>query len=432
MQRRDFFRAFAAIGLSPALNLPVAGKSPPTPAPRAQAPWPASGSAHYWTWIREQFDVPPDETYFNVGTYGARPRQVTDALVNHLREIDRTITHYDYRPEHPSYFAGYHKYEELREKVGSLINARGREVALVQNSTMGSNFIAHGLDLKAGDEVLITDQEHPGALGPWELREKRDGIRVRKLAIGAPPADPGEVLRVVTEAIGPRTRVIAVPHITSKLGIVLPVREVCELARPRGIFTVIDGAQAVGQLRVDVKAIGCDAYVTSPHKWLLAPAGNGLLYVREERMKDVWATLASATWNDYQPADGVFRLMQFGTGSLGLLVGLEAAIDFYKKVGAERIEQRILELSSRLRAGLGQIPRARIYSPTHAALACGLVAWGIEGVTGPRLMDEMWNRRKIRVRSVDDKMVRQSAHFYNRPEEIDATLATARDLALGK
>jgi len=164
----------------------------------------------------------------------------------------------------------------------------------------------------------------------------------------------------------------------------------------------------------------------------LAPAGNGLLYVRAERMRDVWATLASATWNDYEPADGVFRLMQFGTGSLGLLVGLDAAIDFNKKIGADRIEQRILDLSNRLRAGLRQIPRARIYSPTHPALASGLVAWGIDGVPGPRVMDEMWNRRKIRVRSVDDKMVRQSAHFYNRPEEIDATLAVARDLTAGK
>src|SRR5712664_2213267 len=225
MQRRDFFRAFADIGLSPAVTLPLAGKPPP--APRAQGAWPAPTSAHYWTWIRQQFDVPPDESYFNVGTYGARPRQVTDAMVNHLREIDRTIAHYDYRQEHPSYFAGYREEQELRAKVGALINAHGREVALIQNSTMGLNFIAHGLDLKPGDEVLITDQEHPGALGPWELREKRNGIGVRKLPIGAPPAEPGEVLRVVAEAIGPRTRVIAVPHITSKLGIVLPVREIC-------------------------------------------------------------------------------------------------------------------------------------------------------------------------------------------------------------
>jgi isopenicillin-N epimerase len=428
MRRRDFFRAFAAIGLSPAVTLPLAGRPPS--APRTRDLWPAPTSAHYWRWIRQQFAVPLDEAYFNVGTYGARPRQVTDAVVDHLREIDRTIAHYDYRPEHAEYFAGYRKQEELRAKVGSLINATALEVALLQNATMGSNLIAHGLDLQSGDEVLMTDQEHPGACGAWELREKRQGIHLRKLPIGAPPADPGAVVRVFADAIGPRTRVIAIPHITSKLGIVLPVREICELARQRSIFTLIDGAQALGQLPLDVKAIGCDAYTTSAHKWLLAPAGNGVLYVREERMRDVWATLASGNWNDYQPADGIFRLMQFGTASLALLIGFDAAIDFYKKIGADRVEQRVLELSNRLRAGLRQIQRATIYSPSHPSMACGIVAWGIDGVTGPQLMDELWNRRKIRVRSQDDKMVRQSAHFYNRAEEIDATLATARDLAL--
>jgi selenocysteine lyase/cysteine desulfurase len=275
----------------------------------------------------------------------------------------------------------------------------------------------------------MTDQEHIGNKGPWELREKRDGIVVRKLAIGMPPADPDAVVRVFADAITPRTRVIDVPHITSKLGIVLPVARICEIARPRNIFTLIDGAHGVGHLPVDVKAIGCDSYVTSPHKWLLAPVGNGWLYVSEDRLRDVWATLASANWNDYDPADGAFRLMQFGTANLSLLVGLAAAIDFHNKIGAQRIQQRILELSNRLRDGLKTIERAKIFSPTHPAMACGIVTWGIDGVTGPRLMDELWNRRRLRVRSQDDRMVRQSCHYYNSAEEIDATLEIAKSLA---
>jgi selenocysteine lyase/cysteine desulfurase len=191
---------------------------------------------------------------------------------------------------------------------------------------------------------------------------------------------------------------------------------------------MIDGAQAVGQLRVDVKAIGCDAYVASPHKWLLAPVGTGVLYVAENRLKDVWATLASGNWNNYEPADGAFRLMQFGTANLSLLVGLDAALEFYKTIGPERIEQRILELANRLREGLQKISRARIHSPTHPSMACGIVTWGVEGVSGPALMDELWARKKIRVRFQDETMVRQSVHFYNQPEEIDATLEVAASI----
>jgi isopenicillin-N epimerase len=426
LQRRDFVRSLTALGLWP---LSEAAAAPP-PAAVAQAEtWPAASDPRYWRYLREQFAIPADEAYFNVGTYGARPRQITEAVVEHMREIDRTITHYDYRPEHPEYFAGYRKQEELRAKVGALINASAREVALLQNATMGSNLVASGLDLQPGDEVLMTDQEHQGNRGPWELREKRGGIRVKKLPIGMPPADPEAVLRVVADAIGPRTRVIDVPHITSKLGIVLPVEKICALARARNIFTLIDGAQAIGHLRIDVKAIGCDAYVASPHKWLLAPAGNGVLYVREGRMNELWATLASGNWDNYEPADGVFRLMQMGTASQALLVGLDAALEFHRRIGPERVEQRVLELSNRLREGLKKTARATIYSPTHPALACGIVTWGIEGVTGPRLMDELWSRKKLRVRSQDEKMVRQSAHFYNSPEEIDATLEVARALA---
>jgi selenocysteine lyase/cysteine desulfurase len=346
-----------------------------------------------------------------------------------MREIERTIAQYDYRPEHPEYIAGYRKQEELRAKVASLLNVSGREIALLQNATMGSSFIAAGLDLAPEDEVLLTDQEHQGNRGGWELREKRSGIRVRKLAIGTPPSDPDAVVRLFADAIGPKTKVIDVPHITSKLGIVMPVAKICELARARGIFTLIDGAQAVGQLRVDIPSIGCDAYVTSPHKWLLAPVGNGVLWVSERRLTDVWATLASGNWNNYEPQDGAFRLMQFGTANLSLLAGFDAALEFHKRIGPERIAQRIKDLSDRLRAGLTAIAKAKIYSPTHPAMTSGLVTWGMEGVAGPALMDELWNRKKIRVRSQDDKMVRQAVHFYNSEDEIDATLEVARALA---
>jgi selenocysteine lyase/cysteine desulfurase len=417
MQRRDFIRLLGAIGFLPA----VSSASP-------AETWPAADDPHFWSWIRSQFSIPAGQAYFNVGTLGACPRQVLDAVVNSMRDVEQTIAEYDYRPEHTEYISGYRKQEELRAKVGALINASAREIALLQNATMGTNLIAHGLDLHFGDEVLLTDQEHIGNKGPWELREKRDGIVVRKLPIGTPPSDPQSVVRVFAEAITPRTRVIDVPHITSKLGIVLPVAQICALARERNIVTLIDGAQAIGHLHIDVKAIGCDAYTTSPHKWLLAPPGNGVLYVRDERIKDVWATLASGNWNDYDPKDGVFRLMQYGTGNRSLLDGLDAAVEFHQRIGPSRVEQRIAELADRLRAGLKTIPAAHVYSPTHPQMACGIVTWGLDGVPGPKLMDELWNRAKIRVRAQDDKMVRQSPHIYNSPEEVDATLGIARAL----
>jgi isopenicillin-N epimerase len=430
MARRSFLQSVTALGL-----WPLTGVSGPAPGADARSPtncakdWVAEDDPNYWSWIRKQFSIPLDEGYFNTGTLGACPRPVMDAIVESMLSMESTIAHYDYRAEHPEYIAGYRPQDALRQKAGSLINASGGEIALLQNATMGINFIANGLDLKPGDEVIITDQEHPGSTGPWDLRAKRQGIVVKRLTIPIPTPDPQTVVKIFTGAIGPRTRVIAVPHITSRNGIVMPVGELCGLARERGVFTLVDGAQALGHLRVDVKKIDCDAYACSPHKWLLAPPGNGMLYLKADRESDIWATLASAQWNNYEPASGVFRLMQFGTANAALLAGLDAAIDFYLRIGPEKIERRIIGLADSLRKGLQATKGVNITSPVHPVLAGAMVTYGVTGVACQALQDELWNRKKIRVRAQSQELVRQSVHYYNSPQEIEGTLEVVRSVA---
>ena len=428
--RRAFFRGLTVLGLWPLTEGRTSASDLAEVArPESQRHWVAPDDPHYWSWIRQQFSIPSEEAYFNTGTLGACPRPVLEAVLESMREMEETIAHYDYRSEHPEYIAGYRPQIELRKKAAGILNATAAEIALLQNATMGINFVANGLELKAGDEVVLTDQEHPGALGPWELRAKRQGIVVKKVVIPVPTPDPETVVGRFADALSPRTKVVAVPHITSHYGIVMPVRQLCDLGRERGAFTLVDGAQAAGQMRVDVKRIGCDAYACSPHKWLLAPPGNGLLYVREERQRDLWATLGSAQWDNYERGSGLFRLMQFGTANAALLVGLEAAVDFYQRVGPERIEQRTLELAEKLRKGLHKIQGVSVYSPVHPALAGAIVTYGITGLTGPDLQDQLWSRKKYRVREAGPLAVRQSVHYYNSPEEVEGTLEVVNLLA---
>jgi len=430
MPRRSFVRGLAALGLWPLTRTPGLASEPDiAPVAASGLPWPAEDDPAYWSWMRQQFSLPPDEAYFNTGTLGACPQPVLKAVFDSMRDMEKTMAQYDYRPEHSEYIAGYRPQVELRKKAGGILNATAAETALLQNATMGINFIANGLELKPGDEVLITDQEHPGSMGPWDLRAKRQGIVVKKLPISMPTAEPQAVVNIFAEALGPRTKVIAVPHVTSRYGMVMPVGELCDLGRARGVFTLVDGAQAVGQMRVDVKKIGCDAYACSPHKWLLAPPGNGLLYVREDRQRDLWATLASAHWDDYEPASGLFRLMQFGTANAALLAGLDAALDFYLRVGPEKIERRTMSLADSLRNGLQTIKGVSISSPLHSALAGAMVTYGVAGLTGSELMDELWKRKKYRVRAQGGSLVRQSVHYYNSPEEIEGTLEVVRLLS---
>ncbi len=425
--RRQFFgTAFAS-----ALFARSAAASPaPVVAPSNRGRWPDPAPLQddeaYWRQLRREFTIPQDEAFFNTCTLGSSPRVVQDAVVDHMRMVDATIAHWDYRPEHPDLFTGYRPELDLRNKLGQLINAPGEEIALIQNATLGANYVANGLTLHAGDEVIMTDQEHVGCESPWQLKAKRYGIYIKKVHIPAPPENPQQLTDLYINATTPQTRVWAIPHLTSATAVLFPVAQLCAEARQRGIISVIDGAQCCGNMKLDMQAIGADAYFSSPHKWLLSPKGTGWLYIRRERLPEVWATVVSGAWDDYH--DGAYRFMQIGSGNLSLLKGYEAAIDFHNRIGPDRVYARLMTLANRLRDGLRQIPQVTITSPTHPDLLSPTTVWSLAGYNGPQLMDALWDRGKIRCRSMGAG-VRQGCAVYCLPEEIDRTLALARTLA---
>jgi len=418
MPSRRSFLASTIAGTVAVRNAHAAGRWP--------EPAPQQDDERYWRDLRREFSIPENEAFFNTCTLGSSPRVVQDAVVNHLRQADATIAHWDYRPENPDWFTGYRPELELRQKLGQLINADADEIALVQNATLGANYMANGLPLRPGDEVIMTNQEHVGCESPWRLRSKRYGIYVKNVAIPVPPESPQQLIDLFLRASTPQTKVWAIPHLTSAFAIRFPVDEMCRIARERGIISVIDGAQCCGHMRLDMRQMGCDAYFSSPHKWLFAPKGSGFLYIRRDRLPETWATVVSGEWDNYN--SGAYRFMQIGSGNLSLLKGYEAAIDFHQRIGPERVERRMMALADRLRAGLRQIPQVHFLSPQHPALLCATTVWGIQGLRGRELMDQLWTRARIRVRAMGDTGVRLGCAIYNTTEEIDRTLATAREL----
>ncbi len=428
LDRRAFLGSAAVSALFGAFRARSAGATPATVEPRRGRMPPAvfQDDEGYWRTLRREFTIPADEAFFNTGTMGSSPRVVQDAVFDHMRMKDATIAHWDYRPEHPDYFTGYRPELDLRTKLAALVGADPDEIALTQNATFGANYMANGLVLRPGDEVIMTNQEHTGCESPWQLRAKRYGIYIKKVTVPTPPQNPQQLIDLFANASTPQTKVWAIPHLTSGTAVRFPVAQMCQIARQRNILSVIDGAQCCGHMVLDLHAMGCDAYFSSPHKWLLAPAGSGFLYVRRDLMPDVWASVVSGSWDDYH--DGMLRFFQNGTGSLSSLKGYEAAVDFHNRIGKERVEARIMALANRLRAGLQQIPGARITSPTHPELLSGTTIWALAGYSGGDLMDALWNTAKIRTRSMGEG-VRQCCHIYTLPEDVDRTLATARQLA---
>lgn len=380
----------------------------------------------YWNHLRWQFLIPEGQAYFNTGTLGASPRAVVDAVAEHLRYVEESLARWDFSGDRPERLAGYRPEKGLRQKLADYVHCELDEIGLTANATMAMNLVANGLDLQAGDEVLITDKEHPGGRSGWDVRQKRHGVVVKEVPVPTSVKEPAEIVRAFAAALTPKTKVLAVPHITSGHGIVLPVRQLCALARERRVLSVIDGAQAVGHLHVNVRELGCDAYFSSPHKWLLAPKGNGFLYVRRDVQERIWTTLASSQWNNYK--EGMFRLQQYGTLNQSLLRGLETAVDFMDRIGRDRIEARVRQLGSYLRGRLSPLTGVTVVTPMHPELSAGITTWGVAGVTGRSLQDQLWALGRIRVRASGESNVRQSCHIYNSLAEIDATVDIARTL----
>jgi isopenicillin-N epimerase len=385
---------------------------------------PHADDAAYWSKIRDQFLLAKDKVFFNNGTIGAMPRVVFERTVEHLRKMATDVADWDYKPGE-EWIAGYGPMTSIRTKTAALLHADASEIALTENVTAAMSYLAAGISIEPGSEILISDQEHPGGQSPWLNAAKRHGATVQMIRIPKPPAGPDEVMQVFLNALNARTRVVAISHMITGAGTILPVKEMCAEARSRGIFTILDGAQCFGHIALDLHEIGCDAYTGCFHKWMLAPAGTGFLYLRKDRAAGVWSTIASSHWNDH--ADDGYRLTQRGTGSLSLLEGCEAALDFHNSIGPERVYARIRQLGEHLREGLRQIPGVRIYTASAPNMAAGITVYSVPGVTGQQLQDEMWKRGRLRPRA-NGPGVRHCTHIFNSPQEIDKALGVVRAL----
>lgn len=424
MGRRAFL-SLSGSALLVAASKPVLAGTPSTA--NSFTPKSDAGDAALFRAVRKEFMFPTDVTYCNTGTLGAMPREVLDAQTNGLRRLEEELPDWPYYQAGGEPLTGYQPLNDIRTHVGNYINAEMDEIAICQNATMGMNFLANGMTFKAGDEIISTDQEHGGCISPFRIMAKRHGAVVKELNLDdAVAKGHAGVLQAFADAITPKTKVIMFSHITSGYGTKLPAKELCKLARDKGIFCIVDGAQVMGTMPVDVKDLGCDAYVASPHKWLLAPKGSGVLYIARDKQADIWTTLASYAWDKYE--DGSFRFMQYGTGSPALIYGLKAALDFNSKIGDARIQKWNMAMTKQLHEGLRDIPNAQMHSSSDPDFWSSATTFGLKNKSSAELQDALWEE-KIRVRGQgDNQRVRFSAHLYVSPDDVVRTLDIVRKL----
>lgn len=376
----------------------------------------------YWAKVHELFYVPDGTLYLNNGSLGLSHRPVVEAMYRHLLESESASTRK--YGEYPWW--GYGPSLEIRQKIAAFIGAEASEVALTRNATEGMNTVATGLDLNPGDEVLLTDQEHPGGRSAWYQRAKRYGIVVKEFEIPKSPKSPDEILERLESVITPRTRVISVSHITTVTGGMLPVKEISRVAREKNIISLIDGAHAIGQLPIDMHEIGCDYYATSPHKWLFAPKGTGVLYCRKGMAEKLWCHTASGSWD--KPELGCERLTNIGTSNYSLLVGLAASMEFQEKLGKELIAERGRYLADYLRRIIVErIPATWFVNGPPPYLSNSMVKAALPLKKLGDFPKGMWEKHRIWLQASDENeklpaSIRFSLPIYIRKRDLDRTI----------
>lgn len=409
ISRRDFSRFLA---LSGSVMLPQQLLA--WPAPLAQTP--ERPDERFWMSVREQFLMPPNLAVMNAANLCPSPAPVLEAMYASTKDMDRDPS-FDNRRKMS---AGK---EEARRLVARFLRVTPEEIVITRNTSEANNIVSSGLDLKAGDEVVIFSDNHPSNNSAWTQKAKRFGYTVSVITQPNPHPGAEYFVEAATRAISPRTRVLAFTHMTSTVGDVLPASELCGLARDRGVLTLVDGASALGILDVDLSKMQPDFYTGSAHKGPCGPKEVGVLYVNARAKERIHPSIISA----YPGAVGISRSMEaMGQRDEPAIIGFGEALNFQTKIGRTAIEQRARSLAQALIAGLGRIDGVHLWTHPDPERSGTVVTFRPGSVDIPKFSAALYNNDRIGCATrtgTDRPGIRFSPHIYNTMAEVDRAVA---------
>ena len=366
----------------------------------------------YWTEIQRAFDV--DRTMINLNNGGCSPAptHVLDQMIRDLKFSNELPVDHMWRVLEP-------RIESVRRDLARDFGCDVEEMAITRNASEANEIMIFGLDLKPGDEVIVTNQNYGRMITAWRQRERRDGIVLKQISFKVPPPSQQYIVDQFKAAITPRTRVIEVTHITNLTGQIMPVRELVELARPRGIEVFVDGAHAYAHFPFTRDDLGCDYYGTSLHKWLLVPIGAGFLYVRKDKQKGLWPLMAAAPEQD----DNIRKYEEIGTHPAANHNAIAAALAFHRAIGAERKIARLRWLRDRwAKRLLAESDRVRVLTPLDSPYSGGIGLFTVEGLDMARLNGWLVEKHRIvntLIAHPEFTGLRITPNVYTTPDEVD-------------
>jgi isopenicillin-N epimerase len=366
----------------------------------------------YWAEIQRAFDT--DRTMINLNNGGCSPTpsHVLEAMIRDLRFTNELPVDHMWRVLEP-------RVESVRRDLARDFGCDPEEMAITRNASEANETMILGLDLERGDEVVVTNQNYGRMLTTWDQRARRDGIVVKPISFKVPPPSMDYLVEQFRQAITPRTKVIEVTHITNLTGQIMPIKEIVDMARPRGIEVMVDGAHAYAHFPFTQKDLGCDYYGTSLHKWLLAPIGTGFLYVAKEKQKKLWPLMAAPTSMD----DNIRKYEEIGTHPAANHNAISAALAFHRGIGSERKIARLRFLRDRWAKRLrSESDRITILTPLDSPYSGAIGLMHVDGMETNRLVSWLFDKHRIvttPINHAEFNGLRITPNVYTTLDEID-------------
>jgi selenocysteine lyase/cysteine desulfurase len=411
--RRQFIQKLATASLtglaSPLLAQP--GNSMPA--------WTHSKDEAYWTSIKAQFSVPENRVMMNAANLCPSPDVVRDKMIEFTNALNRDVS-FQYRDV----------FTELRKKslrmLSAFVGADEAEIGITRNTSESNGMIAHGLDLKAGDEVIIWEQNHYSNREVWLSQAKRLGFTVVKVVLPGNPKSRQELVEPFERAVTSKTKLIAFSHISNLSGLALPAKEICSMAKAKGIMTLVDGAQSLGMTSIDLHDMGCTFYSASTHKWMMGPFENGLLYIHKDSFNRIWPTIIGGGWHEAKTVDE--NLCVLGQRNETSPAALPEIINFHHTIGKKNIEERVVQLNIHLKAQLQQhVPQASFVTPLASEFSGGITIINLPGKEPGAVYTKLYTDYGIA--SAPSGGIRLSPHIYNTLNDIDYVVKAIKELA---
>ena len=375
----------------------------------------------YWSVVQQGFTVNPALINLNNGGVSPSPRIVQEAVEQFNKMSNEGPSYYMWRILDQGR-------EPLRYKLAQLAGCYPEEIAINRNATEALNTVIFGLNLKAGEEVIGTKQDYPNMMNAWKQRATREGIIYTQLSFKYPIENEEEIISAFEKAITPKTRIFHITHMVNWVGQIMPVKRLCDLAKKHNIQTIVDGAHSFGLMDFKIPDLGCDYFGTSLHKFLSAPIGSGMLWIKKENIEKIWPLVC----NDNPKGSDIRKFETLGTRSFPIEQGIGEAINFHTAIGSKRKEERIRYLKNYWATRVINITKVKIKTSLKDAYSCAICGVSIDGMTPGELDAALFNEYKIHTVGIvweNVSCVRITPHVYTRLQDLDKLVYAIEKLA---